>query len=145
MILATTLASAMVSSSFAFLHSTWGRPADPRIRVYRDIGAWLRSHTLPQSRVAAVEIGALAYFSDRPVLDLAGLIDPELRTARHEGRLRAAVDAERFDYLVWNSAFDGNFLAQLATSRALELDYRRVATFSRPEYPRTIQLLQRKR
>jgi hypothetical protein len=39
---------------------------------------WLASHTRPGALVATHDIGAIAYFSGRPVLDMAGLADPQV-------------------------------------------------------------------
>jgi hypothetical protein len=39
---------------------------------------WLQKHTAPGSLIATHDIGAIGYFSDRPVVDFAGLADPEL-------------------------------------------------------------------
>lgn len=39
---------------------------------------WLRDNTPPDALVAAHDIGALGYFSERPLLDLAGLVSPEI-------------------------------------------------------------------
>ncbi len=39
---------------------------------------WLRDHTQPDALVATHDIGAIGYFSQRPVIDLGGLTQPEL-------------------------------------------------------------------
>jgi hypothetical protein len=39
---------------------------------------WLRVHTPAGALVATHDVGAIGYFSDRPVLDMAGLIDPQV-------------------------------------------------------------------
>jgi arabinofuranosyltransferase len=39
---------------------------------------WLNSHTTPGDLVAVHDIGAVGYFTQRPLLDLAGLITPEV-------------------------------------------------------------------
>jgi arabinofuranosyltransferase len=42
------------------------------------IGRWLHDHTPPTTAVAAPDIGAIGYYSDRRVVDLAGLIEPRM-------------------------------------------------------------------
>jgi hypothetical protein len=42
------------------------------------VGKWLRQNTPPGAQVAADDIGAIGYFSERYVVDLAGLITPEV-------------------------------------------------------------------
>ena len=41
-------------------------------------GRWFAAHTPPGTRVALRDIGAFAYFSDRPVVDLGGLVSPQI-------------------------------------------------------------------
>jgi arabinofuranosyltransferase len=49
------------------------------------LGRWVDGH-LPRTATLAVnDIGAIAYFSRRPVVDLMGLVTPEIRPYRREG------------------------------------------------------------
>jgi hypothetical protein len=141
--LATLLVGTALFSAGRFFIETWGRPPDPRIRLYRDIATKLRERARPEARVASVEIGALAYFADRRIVDLAGLLDPGLRTARRENRLPAALGEKAPDYLVDNPAFHGTFLKPLVETGELDRSYLPIATFSRPEYPHPVRLLAR--
>lgn len=53
-------------------------------RNMRGVAEYLREHSPPQAVVAAADIGYLAFFSERRVLDLGGLVEPvtgELRAA----------------------------------------------------------------
>jgi hypothetical protein len=43
-----------------------------------DVARWLSEHTEPDDLVAAHDIGAIGYYAERPILDLAGLISPEV-------------------------------------------------------------------
>jgi hypothetical protein len=63
----------------------WGRGA----LAYRDdvgfiegemvaVANWLNEHTTPGDRIAVHDIGAVGYLTDRPLLDLAGLITPQV-------------------------------------------------------------------
>lgn len=53
----------------------------PLYRAYRDTGEWLAANTAPGAAVAYVEVGTVAYFSQRPVFDLLGLVSPGILTA----------------------------------------------------------------
>ncbi len=53
-----------------------------------DLAVFLRDHSPPDAVVAAADIGYLAFYSQRRVLDLGGLVEPET------GRLREAHDYE---------------------------------------------------
>jgi hypothetical protein len=39
---------------------------------------WLRTHTPARALVATHDVGAIGYFAQRPVLDMSGLIDPQV-------------------------------------------------------------------
>src|SRR5579859_5108700 len=62
---------------------------------------WVAGNTPPNSLIAAHDIGALGYFGGRPILDMAGLVSPQvIPFIRDEGRLSAWLDQEGAGYLV---------------------------------------------
>lgn len=142
--LVVLLAGTALAGTARFYLDTWGRPPDPRIRLYRDVADDLRGRSAPEARVAAVEVGALAFFGDRPVVDLVGLVDPQVLAARHEGRLAALLAAHPPDYVVDNPNFHPTFLAPLVASGELARNYVAVATFTRPEFAFPVRLLARR-
>ncbi|MGQ4871052.1 MAG: hypothetical protein ACP6IT_04370 [Candidatus Thorarchaeota archaeon] len=46
------------------------------MQVY--IGKWLRTHTPEDAIIATHDVGAIAYFSNRVIVDLAGLVSPDI-------------------------------------------------------------------
>jgi hypothetical protein len=63
-----------------------GMASLPHYEAYRAAGLWIRDHLDPSAQVSALEVGTLAYFSERHVEDLLGLVTPEAIpfVARHE-------------------------------------------------------------
>ncbi len=62
---------------------------------------WLEANTPPDALLAAHDIGAIGYFTRRPLLDLAGLVTPEvIPFIRDEAALFAFVQARQANYLV---------------------------------------------
>lgn len=47
-----------------------------RVAGWAAAGQWLAAHTPPETLIAANVIGAVGYFSRRPLVDLLGLVDP---------------------------------------------------------------------
>jgi hypothetical protein len=102
------LTRAWVFSAAAVLVSFWLLGA----RAYaRDVAVietemaaaarWVAEFTPPQALIAAHDIGAMGYFANRSLLDLAGLISPEvIPFIRDEARLGAYLDARGAAYLV---------------------------------------------
>jgi arabinofuranosyltransferase len=50
----------------------------PLIGVYTAAGRWLHDHTPPGAAVGYYEIGFIGYYSERPVVDSLGLVDPSV-------------------------------------------------------------------
>ncbi len=66
-----------------------------------DTARWIETHTHPQDVIAAHDIGALGYYSRRPIIDLAGLITPEaIPFIRNEDQLAVYIRAKNASYLV---------------------------------------------
>ena len=66
-----------------------------------ELSRWIEKNTDPGALIAAHDIGALGYFGGREILDLAGLISPEvIPFIRDEKRLREYLDFREADYLM---------------------------------------------
>lgn len=62
---------------------------------------WVVHHTDPDALIAAHDIGALGYFAERRLIDLAGLVSPEvIPFIRDEAALAAYMDENQVDYFV---------------------------------------------
>ncbi len=62
---------------------------------------WLAENVPPEERLAVHDIGAVGYFAPRPILDLAGLVSPEvIPIIRDEAALRAYRAERGADYFM---------------------------------------------
>ncbi len=62
---------------------------------------WIEKNTKPQDLIAAHDIGALGYFADRRILDLAGLVSPEvIAFIRDESALDEFLQREKANFLM---------------------------------------------
>lgn len=94
---------------------TWRRTRDllandggaPRLEIYREAGHWLAAHSPVDSRIAALEVGALAYYSQRHVHDILGLVSPASLPGVARGDLVAAFHAGRPDHFLYYSPLAG--------------------------------------
>jgi hypothetical protein len=88
---------------------------------------WVRANTTPETLIAAHDIGALGYFSERPIIDLAGLITPEvIPFLRDEGRLANYLDEVGVDYLIlfpdwYQTLVDGKVVVYRAPGGAAQM------------------------
>ncbi|MFQ5613336.1 MAG: hypothetical protein ACE5H9_14505 [Anaerolineae bacterium] len=65
------------------------------------VALWLRDNTAEDTVIAAHDIGAIGYFTQRPILDLAGLITPEvIPFIRDEAQLLNYSRGQQAEYLV---------------------------------------------
>ncbi len=74
--------------------------AGPRVALYRQTAAWIDQSAPPSARIAAFEVGTLAFYADRPVDDLLGLVSPQYVAAVREGNWAGALLASRADLVV---------------------------------------------
>jgi hypothetical protein len=83
------------------------------------VAQWLDRNTPPDALIAAHDIGAIGYFARRPILDLAGLISPEvIPFIRDEAKLSAWMKAKGAQYLV---TFPGWYPQMSASPDLVEL------------------------
>ncbi len=65
------------------------------------VAKWAQDHLPPNSQLAVHDIGAIGYFTDHNILDLAGLINPEvIPIIRDEPALAEYLDRREVDYLI---------------------------------------------
>ncbi len=85
------------------------------------VAHWLEAETPPDALVAAHDIGAIGYYSGRRLIDLAGLITPEvIPVMRDEQRLAAFIVDAGADYLVTFPSWYPWMTKQAAFERAYE-------------------------
>jgi hypothetical protein len=78
---------------------------DERLSIYRAIGEWLEANLPPQATVGTLEVGIIGYYAERPMVDFAGLIQPDIAAqltpdATYEDAALWAVTHYHPDYLV---------------------------------------------
>jgi len=74
----------------------WERSQHPdtRVAAYIAVGRWLAANTTQTATVGALEVGIIGYYARRPMVDFAGLIQPEVAA-----QLQAATTYE--DAALW--------------------------------------------
>jgi hypothetical protein len=71
------LVALMALGQLAALDGMRQRP-DQRLLIYREVGLWLADNTPPQATIGTLEVGIIGYYARRPIVDFAGLIQPEV-------------------------------------------------------------------
>ncbi|TKJ31110.1 MAG: hypothetical protein CEE40_02315 [Chloroflexi bacterium B3_Chlor] len=87
-------------------------------------GQWIRDNTPADALVGAHDIGAIGYFSERGLVDTAGLISPEvIPFIRDETQVLAFLERKKVDYVV----IFPSWYPQIAPSSKLRAVYRSAA------------------
>ena len=85
------------------------------------VAHWLRDNTPTDALVASHDIGAIGYFAERPLLDLAGLISPEvIGFIADDGAISRYVLESDADYLVTAPGWP---YTDVATNEKVRLDF----------------------
>jgi hypothetical protein len=79
----------------------------PYMERYHQAGLWLAANSPPAATVSYYEIGVLGYFSDRTVVDLLGIVTPELLPYVRRGDFQGAFLARPADYAIFDTARGG--------------------------------------
>jgi hypothetical protein len=136
------LLAPLLVPSASFVATHWGSPPDPRFRIYGEVGRFLRERSEPGDVVATTEIGVVGYESRRPILDLVGLVSPEVLRARRDGGLAELLAAAAPRYVVDVPKF-ARYTKPLLGLGAAAPRYRRIERFTTPEYDEPVDLLER--
>jgi len=102
-------------------------------RIYRKIGDWLSANTSADSLVAVTEVGVIGYFADRPMVDLLGILRPDIGDALGRGDLTYTIPHYMPDYIVLGSNLD-TFGARFDKDKWFLSNYEPVARITADEW-----------
>lgn len=95
---------------------------------YRSAGEWIRENSEPVDGISFVEVGTLAFYSDRPVEDLLGLVSPRSVPYVAERDLAGAFLAKPTEFVINRPGLDG-FMGVITSTPWFQGAYREVARF----------------
>ena len=115
----------------------------PRYPAYRTVGEWLAAATSPEASVGLVEIGIVGYYSNRRVVDICGLITPEVGPHMASGDVAWSVQTYRPDYVLLHEPLWSSLESPIASAAWFREGYELVRTFDAEE-PYRMALYQKK-
>jgi hypothetical protein len=71
---------------------------------------WIESHTSPDATIGVFNSGAIAYFSDRRIVNLDGKVNPQALAALRAGRMPDYLEAAGIEYVIDHEWIVGRFL-----------------------------------
>jgi hypothetical protein len=102
---------------------------------YINVGRWLRDHTQPGSSVGYLEIGIVGYYSQRPIVDVMGLVNAGVAPNIARGDFLWAYRHYRPDYIVHNPVFFPGVLGIVVDQPWFTQEYRQVAELAESGLP----------
>lgn len=75
---ATLLMATLTPVSLQSARTSLTENGDPRAGCYKAIAQWMRDNAKPEERLASEEVGYLGYYTDNVIIDLYGLVSPEV-------------------------------------------------------------------
>ena len=136
---------AMVLFSFLMRDVLWWQRdlfPDWREWAYKAAGEWIHDHSTADQTIAAEEVGQLGYWSDRPVLDLVGLITPASISLRERHGALGAFLVKPADFLVLATGRDLSFSGQVVRQPWFFHAYRKAARLENPSLELEIVVFQ---
>jgi len=104
---------------------------DVRGESYLALCRWFREHTNSSESIAFIEIGYLGYYTDNRIIDLAGLVLPDIVPYIAKGDFSWGFWQYQPDYYVYLPDFDWA-LASIRADPRFDLQYQPVATLPGP-------------
>lgn len=86
--------------------------------VHMQVAQWINDHAPQDAIIATHDIGIIGYFTKRQIVDLAGLVTPEVVPIMEDPqKLAGYLQAQHVNYIIVFSGFYGDLLSQLNTRR----------------------------
>ncbi len=112
----------------------------PWLEIYITVGKWLDANTPLSATVGAEEVGLLGYYSNRRIIDFAGLIQPEVAEHRVKSENLWVLQKYNPDYIVAMPAW----LAAVGADPWVQERYESVQKFELYGNPDAATVLKRK-
>jgi hypothetical protein len=99
---------------------------DPRFGIYKAAGEWLRENTHPDEQVGSLEVGIVGFYAQRPMVDFAGLIQPDVAeqfslNTTYEDAAFWAVENITPEYLVLHDGLFNQFEQEYAKPNCVDV------------------------
>ena len=95
------LISIFINFYFNNMADNYARSVENINNMQVKIGKWLNKNTEKNSLIATNDIGAIGFFSRRKIIDLCGIITPEIiPVMRSEDKILKFLKSKKTDYLV---------------------------------------------
>lgn len=120
-------------------------PHGPANAIYQRAGEWFAANTAPDARIAYLEIGQIAFYSDRYIIDTLGLVTPEVSAQVARSNWLWPMLRYKPDYIIYNPMFkDWTDSDAIFDEEWFTNGFQQVAKIALPPYPTPLVIYQRK-
>lgn len=102
---------------------------DHRAKQYIEIAEWFNKNTQPTESIAFIEIGYLGFYTENKIIDLAGLVLPDVTKNVSDNGFIWGFWHYKPDYYIYETNFD-LLIGGIADDTRFEKEYQPVAKFS---------------
>ncbi|MDD5367618.1 MAG: hypothetical protein PHQ40_00915 [Anaerolineaceae bacterium] len=116
---------------------------NPSNRIYTNTGIWLAENTPKDARIAYLEIGQIAFYSNRYMVDMLGLVSPGISQRVAQNNWLWAFQKYKPDYIIYNAIF-ANWMDYLYAESWFTKGFEEVAQIDDPGYPNPLRIFHKK-
>ena len=127
------LAAPLLAASLTSTAKRLQTHPEPRYWTYRETGEWLAAETPAGTAVGLAEIGIVGYFSERPIVDICGLVSPAVGTHLAAGDPSWPIRTYRPDYVLLHDPVWPALEGPIAAASWFQQDYAPVRKFAGEE------------
>lgn len=103
-----------------------------RINFYVQVGEWINENSPENSSLATFEIGLLGYYSKRTIVDLIGLLQPDITANMAKNNKLYPILEYEPDYILYSPAFSGILPLSSLYSETIQNKYVIIKEFEIP-------------
>jgi hypothetical protein len=119
-------------------------PHGPSNALYQRTGEWFAANTPPGSRIAYLEIGQIAFYSDRYIIDTLGLVTPGVAPQVAKSNWLWPMLRYKPDYIIYNPMFkDWTDSDAIFKQKWFKDGFHKVAQIEVPPYPYPLSIYER--
>lgn len=123
-------------------HNTYKALPSPKLELYAKAGKWIANNTPLDATISALEVGYLGYHAERKVIDLVGLVTPEVSKHVRERNFEWAVIKYKPDYFIHSTEFNG-WLETIIDKRWFHESYRQIIEMNQSGYPCDLKIFKK--
>lgn len=132
----------VLSGGIRAYHITHRSLPFPKLELYTKAGRWIAENIPPDASIAALEIGYLGYYAQRKVIDMVGLVTPEVSSHIRDGDLQWAIRKYQPDYFIYNEEFR-SWLETIIDQQWFEKSYKQIREMNQPGYPFSLKIFKK--